>query len=665
VDFFDSQDVARRKTGRLVTLFVLAVIAIIAATYVLVAVVLVASTASQGEGAIISIWEPGLLLAVGTATILLVGLGSAYKLKQLQGGGSAIAEHLGGKLLHGGNAEGRERVLLNVVDEMAIAAGTPVPLTYVMSDEDGINAFAAGFTPEDAVVGVTRGALEKLNREELQGVIAHEFSHILNGDMRLNLRLMGALHGILLLALLGRMVLHSMRFSGRSSRSSKNGGGALMAVLAIAIGLMAIGFLGLFFGNLIKAAVSRQREFLADASSVQFTRNPDGISGALQTIGGWFHGSKMTNRNAAEASHMYFADGLKPKLASLTATHPPLPERIRRVDPSWDGEFPVVDGDDVLTKQAGDVDKVDKAAAERVRASVADAARGRQMVEGVVALQAALALAGQPKPEHVEYAQELVAGLPDDVRDAVHEPYGARAVVYALLLDRDPGVVEAQLARLDAAAEPGVADLTLALRADVAAVDQRARLPLVDMALPALRSLSPTQLTGFSGNLDALIAADERVDLFEWSLRRILIHQLAVGTGEAPRRRVLYYALGKQLVEPCELLLSALAHAGHADPDAAEAAFAQAAAQLTLGKAAVRMKLTLRSAEEAEGDALDRAIDALNETAPQVKRALLNACAVCIGADNEITVAEAELFRAVAGGLGCPIPPVLPGQPLA
>ncbi|MHC4846405.1 MAG: M48 family metallopeptidase, partial [Planctomycetota bacterium] len=441
MDFFDSQDVARRKTGRLVTLFVLAVIAIIAATYVLVTTVLVLfTTASQGEDAIVSIWEPRLLLGVGAATILLVGLGSVYKLKQLQGGGPAIAEHLGGKLLHGGNADDKERMLLNIVDEMAIASGTPVPLTYLMADEDGINAFAAGFTPEDAVVGVTRGALEKLNREQLQGVIAHEFSHILNGDMRLNLRLMGALHGILLLALMGRMVLYSMRFGGRSRRSGKDGGGALLAIMAIAVGLMVIGFMGLFFGNMIKAAVSRQREFLADASSVQYTRNPDGIAGALKTIGGWFHGSKMTNRNAAEASHMYFADGLKPKLASLTATHPPLPERIRRVDPSWDGEFPVVDGDSVLTQQTGDVERIEKTAAERARESMAGAASGRQMVEAVAVLQAALALAGQPRPEHVAYAQELVAGLPEAVRDAVREPFGARAVVYALLLDRDPGV---------------------------------------------------------------------------------------------------------------------------------------------------------------------------------------------------------------------------------
>jgi hypothetical protein len=300
-----------------------------------------------------------------------------------------------------------------------------------------------------------------------------------------------------------------------------------------------------------------------------------------------------------------------------------------------------------------------------VRASVTDAASGRQMITAVAALQAALAAAGQPKPEHVSYAQELVAGLPASVRDAVREPFGARAVVYALLLDDDPGVVQTQLARLDGKAEPGVADLTLSLRADVAAVDQRARLPLVDMALPALRSLSPTQFAGFKANLDALIAADQRVDLFEWSLRRILLHQLAAGTGASPRRRVLYHALGKQLLEPCGVLLSALAHAGHEDPAAAETAFAQASAQLALGESAASTTLRLLAAEEAEGDALDRAIDALAETAPKVKRKLLSACAVCIGADNEITVAEAELFRAVAGGLGCPIPPVLAGQPLA
>jgi Zn-dependent protease with chaperone function len=666
VDFFDSQDVARRKTGRLVVLFVIAVIAIIAVTYLLVAGVLVAYSAKQDPDAIVSIWDARLLLGVGISTLLIVGLGSAYKLKQLQGGGPAIAEHLGGKLLHGGNATGREKVLLNVVDEMAIASGTPVPLTYLMPDEEGINAFAAGFTPDDAVVGITRGALEQLDREQLQGVIAHEFSHILNGDMRLNMRLMGALHGILLIALLGRTVLYSMRFSGgRSRRSGSGGGNGAAMVLAIAFGLMVIGFMGLFFGNLIKAAVSRQREYLADASSVQFTRNPDGISGALKTIGGYNRGSVMAGPNAAEASHMYFANGLKSGLASLTATHPPLEQRVLRVDPGWDGTWPVIEGDGQRASQKSKVKRAERVAQAGARDREQAAQRGKQMVTTMTALQAALALAGRPTPAHVSYARELVASLPEAVRDAVREPFGARAVIYALLLDTDPDIVSLQLARLDSAAEPGVADQTLGLRADVAALDARARLPLVDMALPALRSLSETQFAGFSGNLDALIAADERVDLFEWSLRRILLHQTAAGGGDPPRHRVRYYALGKRLTEPCEVLLSALAHAGHDERSVVEDAFAQASRQLTQGEPADRMALRLREPEEAEGGALDRALDVLVETSPKVKRAILNACAVCIGADREVTVSEAELFRAVAGGLGCPIPPVLPGQPLA
>jgi len=241
--------------------------------------------------------DPRLILLVGGSTLAVIGLGTAYKISSLRGGGPAVAEQLGGRLLHPNTDDADERRVLNVVSEMSIASGVPCPPVYMMADETSINAFAAGNSPEDAAIGVTRGCVQKLNRDELQGVMAHEFSHILNGDMRLNLRLMGLIHGILVLGILGTVLLRSGAYGGLAAgggrRDSGRGGAAVIILIGGAV--MVIGFVGTFFGNLIKASVSRQREYLADASAVQFTRNPQGIGNALRRIG---EGSSVGDRPA-------------------------------------------------------------------------------------------------------------------------------------------------------------------------------------------------------------------------------------------------------------------------------------------------------------------------------------------------------------------------------
>jgi Zn-dependent protease with chaperone function len=336
-DFFERQDIARRNTTRLVILFALAVLTLIVSIDLLLAGVLGYLGRNPDTGAIN--WalaaDPQVLSLSIIGTLLVAGGGSLFKIAQLRGGGQVVAEQLGGRLLNPDSTVPSEQQLLNVVQEMALASGAPTPPVYLMDNEAGINAFAAGFTPSDAVIGVTRGAAEAFTRDELQGVIAHEFSHILNGDMRLNIRLIGLLHGILIIGMLGYFVLRMAAFSGVGrSRSRENS--SPLPMLALGAGLMAVGFFGMLFGNLIKAAVSRQREFLADASAVQFTRNPGGIAGALRRIGGATTGSGIESPNAPEASHMFF--GLATSgFSGLFATHPPLAERIRRIDPSWDG----------------------------------------------------------------------------------------------------------------------------------------------------------------------------------------------------------------------------------------------------------------------------------------------------------------------------------------
>lgn len=329
MDFFEHQDKARRHTTLLVVYFVLAVACIIASVY-LASLLIFYGAQSQTPGGPpqeLVLWNPLLLLYSALGTLGVVGLGSLYKTATLAKGGSVVAESLGGRLVDLNPPDPDERQLRDVIEEMAIAAGVPVPKIYVLDAEHGINAFAAGHAPGDAAIGVTRGCMTLLDRDELQGVIGHEFSHILNDDMRLNLRVMGLLYGILCLAVMGQILIYSR---GRGSKGRN-------PMLYLGLALIVIGAIGVFFGRLIQAAISRQREFLADASSIQFTRNPAGLSGALQKIGG--AGSRVESAHAGEASHMFFSNGLAKPFLGMLATHPPLEVRIRAIDPGWDGQF--------------------------------------------------------------------------------------------------------------------------------------------------------------------------------------------------------------------------------------------------------------------------------------------------------------------------------------
>jgi len=642
VDFFERQDAARRSTGRLVVLFGFATLSIVASVYVVVILALGYTTKR------IEFWRPELMLVVVVATVSVIALGSLYKTAALRGGGAVVAQALGGKRIPQDTADPSGRKVLNVVEEMAIASGTAVPPVYLLDGEQGINAFAAGYAPADAVIGVTRGCVEQLSRDELQGVIAHEFSHILNGDMRLNIRLIGILHGILIIGIIGYYVLRMASYG----RRGKDSGGA--AILAIGAGLAVIGFAGTFFGNLIKAGVSRQREYFADASAVQFTRNPGGVAGALKRIGAAT--SRVGNPGAVEISHMFFARGITKGFNSMFATHPRLPGRIRRIEPSWDGSYP--------PPRAISEPKVAKPAAARGidvgelvtgAAILAGAAGGSKAATGTAGASDVLGQVGKPTPAHVDYAAEVVRDLPEPVAQAVREPYGARAVIYAMLVNRDAEARRKQLERVAGKADPGVAKLTRELLEPVQALDARARLPLVDLAMPALRELSPSQYAVFRDNVTALVEADNAIDLFEWVLQRLLLRHLDPQFGDAVPPRVQYHALNR-LVEPVSLLLSVLSHVGHADADAAGHAFEQGKQHLGIPL------LRLVDRDLAGLPALDEALNVLDAVSFVRKRDLLEACAACIRWDREVTVEEAELFRGIGDSLGCPVPPFLPGS---
>jgi Zn-dependent protease with chaperone function len=636
-DFFERQDAARRNTTRLVVLFTLAVLAIVASIYLLLVVALgFAAPDASAPGLDWPLaFDPAVLGLAIAGTLLVVGGGSLFKIAQLRSGGRVVAEHLGGRLLNPDTTEPFERQVLNVVEEMAIASGMSAPPVYFLDGEDGINAFAAGFTPGDAVIGITRGSAERLTRDELQGVVAHEFSHILNGDMRLNIRLIGLLHGILIIGMLGYFVLRMTAFSGPRVRRSRQGGNPLPLV-AIGLGLMVVGFFGTFFGNLIKAAVSRQREFLADASAVQFTRDPGGIAGALRKIGGFGQGSAIRSPNAPEASHMFFGRATS-GFSALFSTHPPLAERIRRIDPSWDGTYSAVHAE---------------AASAPVARPGGTSAGFAAPAGGAGGVGRALASIGQPDASHLAYAARLLEALPPALKAAAHESYGARAVVYALLLDARNDPRQAQLGHLGRAADPGVYAEVNRLAPVAAALDVRARLPLVEIALPALRALTEPEYRRFRRNVQVLVEADQHIDAFEWSLQRILLHDLEAHYGHRTPPGV-RYRTAAPLERQMELLLSVLAHAGHRENGQAEHAFSEA--RNRLGLAGMR----LRPPEEGRLEALDRALADLEQAAPGVKKQVLDAAVACIAADREVTASETELLRAISTSLGCPMPPIV------
>ncbi len=570
MDFFQHQEDAQRKTSMLIGYYILAVILIMAAIYLLFAALFIgAQTANKQTGTAeidySMLWNPELLMYVIGGTLFIVLMGSFFKIGQLAQGGKSIAEMLGGRLISSGAKDNDERKILNVVEEMAIASGTPVPPVYIMENEQGINAFAAGFTPSDAVIGVTRGCIRELTRDELQGVIAHEFSHIMNGDMRLNIRLMGVLHGILVIALLGYWTMRVSAFSGGGN--SKGKGGAMAAVL-LGLGLMAIGFIGVFFGKLIKSAVSRQREFLADASAVQFTRNPDGISGALKRIGGFNASSRIKNTHAEEASHFFFSNGLKSSFMDAMATHPPLPERIKRIDPSFNGDFksspPHKHKKDTTAGISGFT--ATESASDIVYAIEPDA-----VVETV----------GTPQQEHINHAISIISSIPENIANAARETYGARAVIYSMLLNKGQASRDYQLKRLAEHADPAVHAETMKIMNEVEALNDEARLPVIDIAIGSLKQLSNNQYDAFMVNLDHMMRADEQIDLFEYTLQKIITRHLEPAFNN-PKPPVIQYYDIRGLQSSCDELLACLAHWGNENASEAADAFTAGTRKLHL-----------------------------------------------------------------------------------
>jgi Zn-dependent protease with chaperone function/uncharacterized tellurite resistance protein B-like protein len=657
VDFFEQQQQARRQSGLMLLMFLVAVAAIVAVLNLVGALVYAGFSFSEllftGWTQIFAGTPRSVYLCTTALTLGVISFGTLKTLYDLSAGGVAVAEMVGARRVRRDSADLLERRLLNIVEEMGLAAGIAVPLVYVMDSEPGINAFAAGYSPNEAVVAVTAGALRTLTRDELQGVVAHEFSHILNGDMRLNIRLLGVIAGIVMIGALGRFLMDG---GGRSDEGKRRGDGR---AFLLGLTLWIVGSIGVLAGRMIKAAVARQREFLADASAVQFTRNADGICAALYKIG--TSGALIRNRHAEDLSHMYFGNSVS-SLFGMLSTHPPLDERIARMmgpGAKWllrdrarravaaqateAAELGVPQGLGVLVPEfvsplAARADGADAA----VRAPLTADQERRTTADTLVAS------VGTVSEAQVDFARALLRALPEALHTATRNETGARAALFALLLG-DNAVRKAQLQAVSKQSGEGLAQQASQFADMLPQLGPRARMPLLELVIPTLKVLPGDERDAILGTLKTLAHADGKLSLGEFVLLTICERHFGKPASGAPpvkHKRI------DALASEAAIVLSLLARAG----GGGRPAFDKGMQSLGLSGG------VLRSAAEFNTGLVASALYELKLLAPLKKPLFIKACVEVVMADGQLSVAEGELMRALCAALDSPLPPLIEGR---
>jgi Zn-dependent protease with chaperone function len=691
VDFYSRQAAARGQTRWLVFAFIVALLAVALALDFVLFTFLAGRSHYYGLSALdYARANPGQVVLSTLLVMGVLGIASLYKSMELRGGGGVVARSLGGVLVSGDTADLKRRRLLNVVEEMAIASGVPMPEVYVLEQEPGINAFAAGHTPANAAVTVTQGALDRLSRDELQGVIGHEFSHVLNGDMRLNVQLMGWIFGLFVIGLIGRMILEV------SPRNRRNSGG----LVALGFAVMVLGYIGLMAGRILQAAVSRQRERLADASGVQFTRNPQGLKGALVKIAALPAGSALVAADAEQAAHMFFAEGL----SRVFATHPPILERIRELDPHFDPRELAAaaaepDQDPTAAEVAGHpgagvgaltsglgaaggagaagglggrlggglggVGQIARPGSASVAAMAGAAASGGTASLGAAVSGAAWQGAatsnspaahfatqvGQPDMAHIAHAQAVRLALPAPIRELTESPGGAQALVIALLMSNDPVVRDQQLALLAKSANTASLAVIQRVIPLAQALDPMLRLPALQRSFPALRRSTVPQRKALAQLATELIHADARIDVFEFCLAKLLEMLLNDELdAAAPHGTVTLEAATNEIA----LLFAVIAQVGTQDERVARESY----------EVGISTVLPLRRPPYVAvvdwPRQLSAALPRLEQLHPFAKKALIEGLVKTIANDEVLMEEEAELLRTVCALLHCPLPPLLP-----
>lgn len=642
MNFFSAQDRAKRYTKYLQLLFLCAITAIIAISNYFAYIWFYYQQHSQitfSFDRLSSVYDDNLTIILSSVIFGFIVIASFYRLMTLRSGGQAIAESIGGRIIPRSSDDPSHQKILNIVDEMAIASGIPVPPVYLLN-EPGINAFAAGWKPSNSVIGVTKGAIEQLDRDELQGVIAHEFSHIFNGDMKLNLTLIAHLYGVLLIGETGRIMIRSMfttrRVQYRTSSSSKKGQG-LVAIIAIGATLFTIGYVGTLMGNWIKSLISRQREYLADASAVQYTRNNAGIANALKKIGGSVDGSYLLTARADSYSHGFFSDSAKPSMFSGFATHPPLEKRIIRLQPSWNGKFINA----VQTPKFTHTKTEDKSQTKR------------DFVKGIAVAQALGSVnhIGDINHEQISIAKNWLANTPDFIRLYAKSSPDAQWLVLALLIDKKPAILKIQYAIIEKQYSAKPIKIIKWLVSNLENLEENYTSLIIELSLPALRQMSKNQYHEFHKTLKGLIKADKKIDLIEWCLQRVLVQQLDEYFGIQQKSKMSFYIIGSAK-KPIETILSLLAYLEHGEnPQALESfKLAVKAIGATAFKPIERKELNLKN--------LDHAVDQLQKLKLPLKKKFLKAAITCISHDDQVEQKSYEVLRSIATCMDTPLPPV-------
>ncbi|MEM9606877.1 MAG: M48 family metallopeptidase [Actinomycetota bacterium] len=652
INFQEHQHQARQSTVRLFVLFGLGLIAIILVVSFLIGLLF----GSQGGEA-----DPLAALAVGAplTTIGVVGT-SLVKSNQIKsGGGSYVAQSLGGRPVDFNTLDPAEKQLANVVEEIAIASGMPVPAVFVLDEEDGINAFAAGWSPDNAAIGVTRGALQHFTRNELQGVIAHEFAHIANGDTRVKTRIIGWVFGIAAITVLGRILLHSSWWAPRSRNSRDNSAAAL---LAVGLGLLAVGFVGTLFGRMVQAAVSRQREYLADASAVQYTRDPSSIGDALKKIAAFGADNRMKAAHATETQHLFFASAL----GGGFATHPPLQDRIKRLLPDWDGSLPTID------RTPERAERRPPGRPERAGRDMVPGLPGFPGLPGAAGLAGAAVAAAPPSPSpppsssagdaiagvelgvpseaHIEHARAVLARIPESTQAYLHTRQGAVAAVLGLLASKRPEVRDRQLSVASEAVGMDTAYLDQAATV-INDLDRSLHLPAVDIALHSIGELPYRFKQELIRTIREMDDDPGNRDLFRWVMRRAVIRHISDQDSAADDHS--RYSLDER-ADDAATLLGIVAHLNSSGPEESGPAFAAA-----LDGAGLPTR-PLTPMKDVTFDDLDDALSRLVALEPAGRRALVTGAAAAVLLDERTTVEEAELIRVIADAVRLPVPLLLP-----
>lgn len=624
MNFYAAQDRARKSSRILLLLFILLNLAMVCLINLLFAWYLWVNDdpLSLPDRVFLDYLSWERIFIVAAAIGLLLIFAAWLKWLDVKQGGGAVAEQFGGEQVLHSTANGGERRLLNVVEEMALAAGVPVPPVYIMRHEEGINAFAAGLGLTDAAICVTKGTMDGLNRDQLQGVIAHEFSHVLNGDMRLNMRLLVMLHGMVFFGELGRMFASSRTSWWVDSTKSRSSSRGYLVVLGL--GLIAIGWCGVLLGNMLKAAISRQREFLADASAVQFTRNPEGIGGALKVIGGSQFQGHLNHPDCQEAGHLFFSAVMP---GWLWSTHPPLDVRIRKIEPRWDGEYlepePLPEESDVNLD------------------------RGKPKQEVIDRLIGTLA-----GVELMDYAFASEAGtvqptVENDLYSLARDPYDARVVLLGLLLDSDTNVREKQLKLIEEQEKP-LSERLHNCRSMFSTLPRDEYLLLIELTLPALKAQSEGQYKAFKRLLLQVVQADQQIDLFEWTLYQLVSRYCDAHFGAVRKRENRHKSLDT-LKEPYALVISMLAYHGDSADELTSKAFTRGAG--------IAGFYTLKPVveERCNREALAKAVSELAAATPFLRQRLLKGMVEVVRHDGRILPVERELVTAIAAIMESPL----------